>query len=154
MVMEHAPRSSEPMIYMRCSILIPKLFQSKWDRSYTVYRDIKEFSTNINVIGLIFHCIPSIQPQNNMPPSPLDGLQDVIIWAHPLVYLHQAINTLQHKGQVWSHQRLNTNYMNLYHDPIVLCPDFIKRDQDHRIIPRRDGNCDVLMCFGLLPYKV
>ena len=68
-----------------------------------VCRDIKELSMCINVLAVIFHNLPYIYPYNNTPQSPMDRLEEVTMFVHPLVDLHQTLNTLQHKGQVGSH---------------------------------------------------
>lgn len=88
MVGEHAPSSNELVVYMRHSVLIPKISLSKWAQSNTVCWDIEEFSMHINILGGGFYHLPRIRTHKNIPLSPLDGVQKVTLWAHPLVDLH------------------------------------------------------------------
>lgn len=79
---------------MWCNAHMPKVFKSKWFASSTTHKNIEERSMDINTLRCSFHHLPCILTQYCLPPPHLYGLQYGVLWAHPLVYLQQMINTI------------------------------------------------------------
>jgi len=69
MLGELAPSSNESIIHKKDCINNPKIFQ--WNQTSTssrvIQRDVKQLITNINVLGGLFHHLPSIWASNLMP---------------------------------------------------------------------------------------
>lgn len=62
-------------------------------------RDVKQLPTNINVLGGIFHYLPSMWASKIRPPNPLYGILEVDLWVLSLLCLDQPTDTIQHQRQ-------------------------------------------------------
>ena len=66
MMRELAPSSNESIIHKRCCINILKIFE--WNQTFmcnkTIWKDVEQLPTDINVLGGLFHHLPIMWTSN------------------------------------------------------------------------------------------